>query len=234
MSDKGFTPFKNDFMRSNKFDIFEKALLSVLLTYYNAEKIYPSHDTLADQTRMCRSKIIRTQKKLIKKGYIKVKKDPSCRSNLYSITEKGVSHVHSGVYHGNRGCVPEEHQAVYEGNTINKSIINKSIKEKKILKEKLPARNNGLPDWLDKKVWAGWVEHRNVDIKKKLTDKAVKLQLKMLEKHKDQHVQIIENSIMNGYTGLIEPKAGKNFNNNNNKKPSNYLKAEEGKYDHLG
>lgn len=230
MSDKGYTLLYDDFIRSEKLDIFEKALLSVFLSYKDCDKIYPSHETLSKQTGMSIRQIIRTQLKLKKRGYIKVKKDPSCRSNLYSVTEKAMTHSHSTVTDRHRGCDSQSQVGVTDRRIIITNIKTTNIKEKKSIKEK--KLNNNLPTWLDKEAWAGWVEHRNVDIKKKLTEKAIKLQLKMLGKYKDQHVQIIEYSIMNGYTGLIEPKSHKNFNN---KKPSNFLEVKEvGKYDHLG
>lgn len=60
-----------------------------------------------------------------------------------------------------------------------------------------------LPDWIDISSWLEWELHRK-EIKKKLTASAVKKQIAFLEKHKDNHVQIIEQSIRNGWTGLFE------------------------------
>jgi len=64
-----------------------------------------------------------------------------------------------------------------------------------------------LPDWLDKEIWAEWESHRAA-IRKKLTVASIKLQIRMLDSNRSDHVAIIENSIKNGWTGLfpIDPK----------------------------
>lgn len=59
-----------------------------------------------------------------------------------------------------------------------------------------------LPSWLNKKAWGAWEQHRK-EKKKTLTPTSKKLQLKLLEENKDDHVQIIKNSITNGWTGLF-------------------------------
>jgi len=68
-----------------------------------------------------------------------------------------------------------------------------------------------LPHWLNKEAWAEWVQFRK-EIKKKLVQTTINRQLKFLEKHKDTHVLILEQSIQNGWQGLFEyshPKAFK-------------------------
>lgn len=62
-----------------------------------------------------------------------------------------------------------------------------------------------LPNWLDKKVWNDWVTYRK-EIGKSLKQSTVRLQLVLLEKHQKDHIQIIKNSITNGWTGLFEIK----------------------------
>lgn len=66
-----------------------------------------------------------------------------------------------------------------------------------------------LPDWLPKKEWSDYCKHRG----KKLTDQAKTLQLTKLGKWvKQGHdpIEIINESIMNGWQGLFEPKGNKN------------------------
>lgn len=60
-----------------------------------------------------------------------------------------------------------------------------------------------LPEWLDKTVWNTWVTHRK-EIRKALTPTSIKQQLKLLEENKHCHVEIIEASIQNGWTGLFK------------------------------
>jgi hypothetical protein len=81
-----------------------------------------------------------------------------------------------------------------------------------------------LPKWLDKEVWAGWEQHRK-EIRKKLTPSTKQSQLRMLEKNQKDHVEIIENSIQNGWTGLFPLKK---------KAPANRLKSKTGKYANVG
>lgn len=54
--------------------------------------------------------------------------------------------------------------------------------------------------------WQDWIEHRN-QIRKPLTDAAIKKQLKMLAEYsEDDAVKIINQSIQNGWQGLFEIK----------------------------
>jgi DNA-binding MarR family transcriptional regulator len=234
MSDKGFIVLSNKVVRSERLDVYEKALFSVILSYNGCEDIYPSHTTLSKQTGMSRSQIIRTQKKLVKKGYLKVKKSPSYRSNLYSVTEKGVSDRNINVSDSDRGCVSQTQGGVSHSDTNNISINNISIKEKKSIKEKSPARNNGLPGWLDKEIWAEWIKYRK-QRGSTLTPSTISAQLKKLEKYQKDHVKIIEQSIEHGWIRLVYElkEQGTRNNRGSEHRPSNFIEAEEGKYDHL-
>lgn len=62
-----------------------------------------------------------------------------------------------------------------------------------------------LPIWLNKKAWEAWEQHRK-EKKKTLTPTSKKLQLRFLEENKENHAQIIKNSITNGWTGLFPIK----------------------------
>lgn len=79
-----------------------------------------------------------------------------------------------------------------------------------------------LPAWLNPGVWAQWIAFRK-EIKKKLTPISIKQQIAFLEMHKSDHVDIIRNSIQNGWQGLFPLKSGK-F------KDVKKVEAKEGKY----
>lgn len=82
----------------------------------------------------------------------------------------------------------------------------------KVIKTIQSNKERGLSvDWIDNDAWARWEQYRK-EKKQKLTDSTVKLQLKMLEKYKDSHVAIIDQSIRNGWTGLFPLKDNKNIN----------------------
>ena len=62
-----------------------------------------------------------------------------------------------------------------------------------------------IPEWIDVTAWNEWETHRK-EIKKKLTKSTRDKQLKFLSKHKENHREIIEQSIMNGWAGLFAIK----------------------------
>lgn len=108
-----------------------------------------------------------------------------------------------------------KHQESKENKTINKTIN----KEKSIKKE-------NLPTWLDKTLWASWVEYRE-EIKKPLTPSAIKLQLKFLSKHQHQQEEIINQSIQSSWAGLFEVKQynqNKSLHQRNTEFMNNYFK----------
>lgn len=80
--------------------------------------------------------------------------------------------------------------------------------------------NTVLPLWLNKKAWEAWIQHRK-EKKKPLTPTTIRMQLRLLEENKEDHVQIIKNSITNGWTGLFEIK------NNVTRKPSRYVEPSD-------
>jgi hypothetical protein len=85
--------------------------------------------------------------------------------------------------------------------SVVKGSLGKERKKKSIKKES----SIELPEWLNKEVWNDWVQHRKQK-RNKLTDKTIERQIKLLEKHKDIHVAILEYSIQNGYQGLFPDK----------------------------
>jgi hypothetical protein len=151
---EGYIIMSSKTIRSESLSVYEKVLLGVLLSYKNCEILHPSHETLAKQAGMSRGMIIITQKKLIRKGYITIKKDPSYRSNTYKLTKKAVHDINSTVHHVNssvhekdRGCSPHEQGGVHDMNTNNISINNISIdKKNKEIISKIIEMYNSLND----------------------------------------------------------------------------------------
>ncbi len=62
-----------------------------------------------------------------------------------------------------------------------------------------------IPKWIDPNVWEEWCQYRK-QIKKKLTPLSAKKQIEFLGKYKSIYVQIINQSIQNGWTGLFPLK----------------------------
>lgn len=66
-----------------------------------------------------------------------------------------------------------------------------------------------LPDWIPAEPWAGYVEMRARSPKTKMTQRAMELRIKDLEKFRDAGHDvgaILDNSTVNGYTDLYVPK----------------------------
>lgn len=65
-------------------------------------------------------------------------------------------------------------------------------------------KNNGH-QWIDAPSWDEFVNHRK-DIKKPLTELAVKKAIILLSNYKTQQKEIIDKAILSGWTGLFAPK----------------------------
>lgn len=72
-----------------------------------------------------------------------------------------------------------------------------TIEEKRIEKNRID-KEEILPDWLNKYAWEAWVQDRK-DRGKKLTKRAIKLQLKKLSLDIPNHTQMIKNAIEGGW-----------------------------------
>lgn len=96
--------------------------------------------------------------------------------------------------------VPKGH---FNVDVVNETLTNRQPRIGKIRKGK--DIEESCPFWLNKEAWKDWETHRR-EKKKPLTPLSTKKQLKMLENYKKDHVEIIETSIRNGWTGLFPPK----------------------------
>lgn len=92
--------------------------------------------------------------------------------------------------------------------TKTSALASTHINKKQINKNKGFKNSLTLPEWLNKETWAEWEQHRK-EIGKKLTPLTITKQLNILSEHKDQHEQIIQQSIQHGWTGLFKPKTKK-------------------------
>lgn len=141
---------------------------------------------------------------------------------------------------GNNGGRPKKNPVGYESEpsrnpnhkplTINHKpdrLSNDSLsptppeKKSKPDQEKKPEKKQiELPDWLPADVWAAWIEYR-AKMRKPMTDHAQKLSIRELEKLRisgDDPAEIINQSIMRGWTGLFSVK--KDFAPAEHKKPT--------------
>ena len=139
------------------------------------------------------------------------------RTNWYALTDLGISlfpkllEIQNAVIHSICG----NQQMEKCKSTNHKVEINiSSIAD--INPDKKPDNSEGvIPEWLDKKLWDEFRQHRK-DVKKRLTPLAEKKLILKLEKLiKDGHdpVEVINESIANGWTGLFEVRKKSNSKN---------------------
>lgn len=106
----------------------------------------------------------------------------------------------------------------HNGNSAkNRALTNKRVKRKRnadgvtdALLEKI--REESIPDGIDKAAFIKYFEYRQAMQKRsRLTEEACRLAFKLLAKHPfETQRQMIETSIMSGWTGLFPPKGAAN------------------------
>lgn len=135
----------------------------------------------------------------IRKDIYKPTKWSEAKSRLF-IRKNGAYTLNSE----NAMKVPEGHFVLdkSEDNYVNATSTQRQPRIGKVSKDKISI---DLPIWLNKNAWEAWEQHRK-EKKKTLTPTTIKMQLKFLEANKENHVQIIKNSITNGWAGLFEIK----------------------------
>lgn len=173
------------------------------------QQCFPSMDTIADEVGLKSRKTVSNGiKSLEKYGLIEVAKSHNPTNgkrlnNVYTL----LSQRHWKL----PGYVAEEAETP------------QVTEEKKPEQPKLDVIK--LPDWLNEEAWSEWLKYRSA-IKKKMTPKTVKMQLNFLELHKADHVGIIKQSIMNGWTGLFPLKR-------NGSRPTTAVQPKAGKYNNV-
>jgi hypothetical protein len=98
----------------------------------------------------------------------------------------------------------------------------KEEKKKAVVIDKLPFDSDSFSE-----AWSNWVEHR-IQLKKKLTPKTKEMQLRTLGAFSEQEaIDMINQSIGNGWTGLFELKNKANGKQNTNTPESRAAKLAE-------
>jgi DNA-binding transcriptional ArsR family regulator len=187
---------------------FQKESDEISLTQFETGMKNKEGEVLDKGTGLKRNNIYKALESLSERGIVLINKSGSI--NRYSL-DLG--------YEKDLGTENTHTRYVKEPELGTQSNIQKKEKESIQKKEEI------LPEWLNKKSWKEWVDYRK-EIKKALKPSTEKKQLSFLEKNKSDHVQIINNSIQNGWTGLFELKGG-SF------KKANLLNTQSDKYKNL-
>jgi hypothetical protein len=125
-----------------------------------------------------------------------------------------------------------------EGSLSDAVPIMDEIKDKLSINENKRKIKTNPPECISLKVWQDFIDHRS-SLKKPMTEKAKSLMIsRLMEMHEKGHDvnDILENSIINGWQGIFEPKdknngTNKPFNktkNGKNAKKSDYSEYDEG------
>jgi hypothetical protein len=182
----------NKISRDTRIKHSEFRIFMILISYNTFRKIFPSLETISKDTGIKSiPDISKKLQNLSKYGYIKIIRRKH-QSNIYEI------------------------MSLSKETVLSETIINAGEGKKKpeIIE---------IPDNLDNdafiKVWNKWKAFRK-EIKKPLKPTTEKEQLKFLA-NEPEPIEIIENSLRNGYQGLFKLKT--NFNYNGNKERRNKL-----------
>ncbi len=193
--------------------------------------VYNTIDQWREQFRFFSADTIkRTLKKLKEVGLVRVErlsKDKRDRTNYYAIDYKKLESFEDARCIGAKCTDGKGQNAPMSEGRLHRCINDKSFDrdytetttettrditpnpfDETRSKKDERARNDvnyKLPEWLDKEAWNEWVAFRK-EQRKKLTPMSIKKQIAFLQKHKADHVAIIEQSIRNGWTGLFELK----------------------------
>lgn len=124
-------------------------------------------------------------------------------NGAYTFTQDGAIPVPKGHFLPS-GINSGNQVATVGRRSIGKVSIGKVSKEKIVAIAPPPV---DLPAFVDPTVWQAWCDFRK-GIKKTLTPASIKMQLNFLSQNEKDYKAIIEQSIMNGWTGLF-PLKGK-------------------------
>jgi predicted transcriptional regulator len=183
--DKSLTPYDvRVFLALKKWETWNKPI---------------SIEAMSKEIGMTRKSFSKSIKTLEDLKYIKIERNTNWDCNKYHILNK--ANGNEIPTDGDNIPVEGNEIPINEGNEIPILIIpigNTPIKEKKVQKKE----SEDLPDWLNKEAWAEWVQYRK-EIRKTLKPTTTKKQISFLEKYQDDHVEIINRSITNGWTGMF-------------------------------
>ena len=179
---------------------------------------FPSMDKIARNSHVSKRQVIRILSQLQDKGEIKIKQrkrqDDLHDTNLYTLNEK--------YWHPNGGSdklTPPHSDKLSLGSDTDdtrvvspmspKPSIEPSITKNPPLSPQVEIPSNlNTPEF--NKVWLTWQAHRR-EIKKKLTPRSMKMQLKDLGKYPvGVAIQMVEQSIRGGYQGIFPVKQSQN------------------------
>lgn len=209
----GFTRIANELIdqfAKHRFAGQEWQILWVVLrkTYgFGRKEDRISYGQFSEATGIPRRKVIELVKGLVSKRALGSVHNGTREIPTYWINKKygeWSPSVHKGTS-AHKDTTPSAHI-----DTFPSAHIGTHKRKKERIKEKTPLPP--LPEWINVEAWESFRQHR-IELKKRMTPRAEELTIKHLEKLEKEgnpHVEVINQSIRNGYQGVFElKKAGK-------------------------
>lgn len=176
------------------------AVYAVLCRHSNnsTQKCWPSMETIGRKAGIkSRKTVSKAIEVLEKHGIVEVEKasaeDGKRLNNIYNLTSPKSW----------RGAIIPSRE--WDLDRFKKNPVLLESHDPKTPDFKMAKDSVALPSWMNAEAWAEWVAYR-IGIKKKLTPISIRQQIKFLEAHQRDHVEILKKSIMNGWTGLFPLK----------------------------
>lgn len=219
-------------LSDSRLSLRDLRVLGALYAFDNGtNRCWPSRDELAEMTGLRATRISESTTRLESFGWIKKEgkggRSSACRylltvpesgtvtaetvpdmgtvSPQETIPESGTVSELNGPRFGSKRS-PVQVKTVPESGTGKEQTItdhNRPIKNKGATQETV-----SLPEWLDEKSWADYLDHRKA-IKKPMTSRAQTLAIEKLTEFRAKGhdpLSVIRESITNGWVGLFEPK----------------------------
>ncbi len=204
-----FFKISNEIFKAD-LDIYAIGVYTALCRFANNEttESFPSLTTLCEMLKISRPKLIKTIKELESKSIILKKQGNSNYSNRYylmtipSKSHKVVNEINQGSkphLPPSKPHLPRVVNDVYPIKT-NIKILNKKTNIKKAI---------DIPDSLNTplffKTWDIWIQYKK-ERREKMPDTTINFQIRKLSKTPNDAVEMINQSIENGWKGLFEIK----------------------------
>ncbi len=213
----------------------EKLLLLSMADFSNDDGVcFPSYNTLVTKTSMNKGSVSKWLNSLEEKGKLLIanrkRKNGSNSSNKYllypnetfdNLDEEDKEFFSQSL----KVILPIQSLEVVLGDGLEVKPAG-SLEVKPAYEPPLQTTTEEPPLMgVDKKAWDDWCKYR-IEIKKKLTRLSKERQIAFLNDNLSTHKEIINQSIMNGWTGLFEIKNAKQNSNNNDEAWDEFLRDE--------
>ena len=203
-------------MSSDKLHRDSKVIYAYLCSYANIEGVcYPTRERIMNDLQMSKTTLYKYLKPLVDIGVVQIEKTKTDKGllskNVYHLCHKIDVTQHGTPQHGTLTLI-DLNSNILNNNNINSNTINNTQGEagsphaKNQKKKSEPVTYSNDPELNDAIV--EFIKFRK-EIKKPMSDRAITLMINKLESlshDKYEQVQILNQSIMQGWTGLYELK----------------------------